>query len=335
MNTDEKHIYTIADIAEELGISKTTVSRAISGKGRLSTETRAKVLDFIQKHDYRPNAVAKSLAQNRTYNIGLVIPGEKNAMGFHFFRECTDGIYEVAAEHDYDVLISVDNEYSLAQMQRIIKNHKVDGVIATRSEIDSPVVSLLQDKGIPFLIIGSASDESVLHVDNNNRDASRDLVTVLIGRGIKKMALLGGPETYYVTHSRLQGFEDACQQARLSKSEQLVFLNADNATKIAGAIDICLKSGVECIICTDDLICNLALMRLRECGLSIPEDMKIACLYDTALLPFMLPPVTGLRFDAVELGRAACRELLNLLEGREAKSQILPDYQMILRESTQ
>lgn len=80
----EKKIYTIDDIAKELGISKTTVSRAISGKGRLSAETRTRVLDFIEKHNYRPNAVAKSLAQNRTNNIGLILPGGEELSGADF-----------------------------------------------------------------------------------------------------------------------------------------------------------------------------------------------------------------------------------------------------------
>lgn len=82
--TPEKKIYTIDDIAKELEISKTTVSRAISGKGRLSTETRKRVLDFIEKHNYRPNAVAKSLAQSRTNNIGLILPGAVKRRGILF-----------------------------------------------------------------------------------------------------------------------------------------------------------------------------------------------------------------------------------------------------------
>ena len=67
---------TIGDIAQALGVSKTTVSRAISGKGRIGEETRGKVLDYIEAHHYRPNVVAKGLAQNKTYNLGLVLPGD-------------------------------------------------------------------------------------------------------------------------------------------------------------------------------------------------------------------------------------------------------------------
>ncbi len=328
----EKKSYTIDDIARELGISKTTVSRAISGKGRLSAETRAKVLDFIEEHNYRPNAVAKSLAQSRTNNIGLILPGDRGTIDFSFFQECTLGICQVASEHDYDVLFSMDNEHSTEQMQRIIDNHKVDGIIASRSETGSPIISLLKDQGLPFVIIGSSSNQDVICVDNNNREACRDLVSLLVARGIRSMVLLGGDERHRVTHSRLQGFREACQQAKLP--EQLALLNMTSGVRVASAVEQAIARRVECIICMDDFICNLTLLQLRSRGVSVPQDMKLACFYDSPLLEHTVPPVTSLRFDAVELGRAACRELLNLLNGQPASSYVLPGYQMLLRDST-
>lgn len=86
METEEKKIYTIEDIARELGVSKTTVSRAISGKGRISQATRDRVRAFIKEHDYRPNVVAKGLAQRKTYNIALLMPKDYVATEFLFFE---------------------------------------------------------------------------------------------------------------------------------------------------------------------------------------------------------------------------------------------------------
>lgn len=330
----KKHIYTIDDIARELGISKTTVSRAISGKGRLSTETRAKVLDFIEKHNYKPNAVAKSLAHSRSFNIGLVLPGDRNSMDVAFFQQCTLGICEIASQNDYDILVTMENEQSTGQMQRIIDNHKVDGVIAARSEVDSPVISLLRAQKLPFIIIGSTSEADILHVDNNNREACRDLIAVLISRGVKRMALFGGAEHYCVTHSRLAGFQDACGQFGLSMQEQLVFRDLTDSSRVAEAVEESLRQKADCIICMDDFLCNLALILLREKKVHVPEDVKVASFYDDRLLEHTMPPITSLRFDAAELGRTACRELLKLLRGEEAVSRILPGYQIILRDST-
>jgi len=327
----EKKIYTIDDVARELGISKTTVSRAISGKGRLSAETRAKVLDFIKEHNYHPNAVAKSLAQSRTNNIGLILPGEKERIDFSFFQECTLGICQAASERDYDVLSIVD-DHSTERVQQILDNQKVDGIIATRSEIDSPILSLLKAQHLPFTVIGSSSDHGVLCVDNDNRNACRDLVSLLISRGIRRMALFGGSENHCVTHSRLQGFRDACHQAELP--EQLVLLNLTSGPQIADAVEQAAVQQIECIICMDDFICSLTLLQLRMRRMSVPQDVKLACMYDSALLAQTSPSVTSLRFDAIELGRAACQELLNLLNGQNANSYVLPGYQLLLRDST-
>lgn len=328
----DKKIYTIDDIARELGISKSTVSRAISGKGRLSAETRAKVLEFIEEHNFRPNAVAKSLAQSRTNNIGLILPGDRNTSDFSFFQECTQGICQAASENDYDVLMIMEDERSTKQMRRILDNHKVDGIIASRSEVDSPIISLLKDQHLPFAILGSSSDKEVLWVDNDNREACRDLTSLLIARGMRRLALFGGSENHRVTHSRLQGFQDACQQANLSS--QLTVLNLTSGAKVAAAVEQAVGQHTECIVCMDDFICNLTLLQLRVQGISVPQDVRLACMYDSALLAHTAPPVTSLHFDGRELGRVACQELMNLLNGQEANSYILPGYQLLLRDST-
>lgn len=331
---DRQKVYTIDDIAQELGISKTTVSRAISGKGRLSAETRTRVLTFIKEHNYRPNAVAKSLAQSRTNNIGLILPGGEEMEGLLFFQQCTQGVCQVASEQDYDVLFILDDERTMGtgQVQRILDKRKVDGIIATRSEIDSKIISLLKDQRLPFVIIGSSSDQEVICVDNDNQNACRDLVSLLITRGMRKLALLGGDENHCVTYSRLQGFQDACEQANLS--EQVTILNLTSGARVAAAVEQAMAQKPECIICMDDFICNLALLQLRVWGVSVPQDVRMACMYDSTLLAHTSPPVTSLRFDAMELGRAACQELMNLLNGQEANSYILPGYQLLLRDST-
>ena len=100
--SDEK--ITIDDVAKALGISKTTVSRAISGKGRVGSDTRDKVMEFIEKHNYRPNVSAKALASQRTYNIGVVWPDDYNAVDLPFFQRCMIGMTEATSSVGVDIL---------------------------------------------------------------------------------------------------------------------------------------------------------------------------------------------------------------------------------------
>lgn len=331
---EEKKKYTIGEIAKELGVNKTTVSRAISGKGTLSAETRAKILDFVEKHNYRPNAVAQSLARSRTYNIGLMLPGDTGVFDVSFFRDCLYGVCKVASGSGYDVLITMDDKHPIEQMTQLIDNRKVDGVIAMRSLVKSPVVGILKEKQVPFVLIGPASDPEAAWVDNDNQGACRELTARLIAGGVKRMVLLGGNENYCVTHSRLRGFRDACEQAGLPWKEQTVFLNVFENGLLSRAVDWAVSHKAECIVCMDDYICNLALVQVRVRGVQIPAEIKVASFYDNILLETNFPPVTSLRFDAAELGRIACRGLLDQLEGKKSSGRVLPEYQILLREST-
>lgn len=334
MERNEKKGYTLNDIAKELGVNKATVSKAISGKGNLSAETRARILEFIDKCGYRPNAVAQSLARNRTYNIGLMMPGDTGVFDVAFFRDCLQGVCKVASENGYDVLMAMSGEPPVEQIARLIDNRKVDGVIAMRNLVNSPIVGFLKEKQVPFVLIGPTSDPEVISVDNDNQSACRDLTTLLIARGARRMALLGGDDNNCVTHSRLKGFYDACDLAGVKREEQQVYLNVHQDYRLTAALDVVIPQKVDCIVCMDDHICNMALVRLRSCGVRIPEDMKVASFYDNVLLESNIPPVTSLRFDAAELGKIACRELINKLEGNQSKNIVLPGYQMILRDST-
>lgn len=330
----EKKMYTLNDIAKELGVNKATVSKAISGKGNLSAQTRARILDFIDQCGYRPNAVAQSLAKNQTYNIGLMMPDYVGVLDEAFFRESLRGVCKIASNYGYDVLMVMDSEKPVEHIARLIDNRKIDGVIAMRSLVDSPVVGFLKEKQVPFVIIGPTSDQSVLSVDNDNRGACRDLTFLLITRGIRKMALIGGDDNNCVTHSRLKGFWDACSQAGLSRDDQMVYLNVNRDNRLPEVIDMVLAQKPDCIVCMDDYICNMVLIHLRTSNVRIPQDVKIVSYYDNILLENHIPSITSLHFDAAELGKIACQKLIDKLGGKADGNYILPGYQMVMRDST-
>ena len=115
---------TIDDIARELGVSKTTVSRSISGKGRISETTRKRVLDFIEKNNYKPNLMARGLAQSRTYNIGWVVPGDSEMTMLFFFQKCMQGVIDAAAEADYAGFAAARIVCDLAGKPRVLVARK-------------------------------------------------------------------------------------------------------------------------------------------------------------------------------------------------------------------
>ena len=196
---------TIDDIARELGISKTTVSRAISGKGRIGPATREKVLAYIKEHDYRPNPLAKGLAQSKTYNIAWVFPGDSQVTELPFFQKCMLGVSDVAASQDNDILLCMVYEDDRSNLERIVKNRKVDGVILARTLFKDPCVEFLLQSRIPFVTIGSTPYKNVFQIDNDHIGACKELTEVLLLKGMKNIALIGGNENHVVNRSRRDG----------------------------------------------------------------------------------------------------------------------------------
>lgn len=334
MERNGRKQYTLSDIARELGVNKATVSKAISGKGNLSAQTRQRILEFIEECGYRPNAVAQSLARSRTYNIGLMMPGQVGDVDSAFFRECLNGVCQVASDRQYDVLMAMDQETTTHHIARLIDNRKIDGIIAMRSLVHSPVVGFLKEKQVPFVLIGPTSDPEALHIDNDNRNACRELTALLISQGVTKMALIGGDENNCVTRSRLLGFGDACSQAGLPEEAQGIFLNVAEEGRLAQAVQEAISQGVDCIVCMDDYLCSLTMAHLRSLGVPVPQKVKVASFYDSVLLKNNIPPVTSLHFDAVELGRRACRMLIDRLEQKPEQDYAPPAYEILQRDST-
>lgn len=334
MGIEEKKQYTIEDIARELGVSKTTVSRAISGKGRIGAATRERVLNFIEEHDYRPNVLAKGLAQRKTYNLALVLPKDYAATEFPFFKDCMNGICEVASAYDYDIIISMVGENDLSQIRRLEANRKADGIIVSRSIVNSELQKYLIKSQIPFVLIGSSEDPEILSVDNKNREASRELTSIMLMKETKKLALLGGNQNFYVTDSRCRGFLDAYEDFGRKADKELIFMNCDNQSAVNEAVSKAVEEEAGGIICMDDVICNMCIGSLREKNIKIPSAIKVASLYDSRSLEYNEPPVTSVRFDTVRLGKMACTKLLQAL-GETPEEDTKPlGYQVILREST-
>ena len=331
--TNEKKL-TISDVAEALGVSKTTVSRAISGKGRIGKDTRERVLTYIEKHNYKPNVLAKGLAQLKTYNIGVMLPEDYTVVDLPFFQSCLVGIEETAISMDYDILLTMSRGRDCAQLMRMVENHKVDGVILMRTFMQDAHVEYLKTQNIPFVTVGSSNYQGVVQVDSDHRSACRELVSILLMKNMKRIGLIGGIESHVVTQSRIQGYMDAHKQAGVAINPEIVYVNIEKEVMIERAVEKILSEGVDCIVCMDDAVCIYVLNKLRKEKIAIPDKMKVASFYDSSILRNNLPSITSLSFNARELGVAVCKVLMELVDGNAVEPQTLLGYEVILKDST-
>ena len=325
---------TIQDIADDLGISKTTVSRAISGKGRISQETREKVLEYIAEYDYHPSPLAKGLANQKTYNIAWVMPGNSSWTDLPFFQSCMTGIVEVASSEDYDVIITVVYEKDISALQRIIQNRKVDGVVLGRTLIDDDNVRFLTQSQIPFVVIGSTDEPGVVQIDNDHVSACKEITDILIMKGARRLMLIGGAESHIVNRDRKKGYEAAIKEMAHLDISSRIAMNANDVPTVNRLVEEALRDKVECIICTDDRICTQVLEKLHHDGIEVPGQIKVASFYDSEILDNNQPTVTTLKYDPKELGKEACRQLMKLLQGKDATPKTYLNYEVLLRGST-
>lgn len=325
---------TIDSIARALECSKTTVSRAISGKGRVSDETRKRVLDYCREHGYRPDSVSKAYKSFRTYNLAAVLPADQELHEIPFFQTCLLGICEWAAKMNYNVLVVSIEKSGLMQLEKIVKDRKVDGVILLRALVQDSAVEYLLENQIPFVQIGDTKNTSVIHVDHDSARACKEMTAFLLKKKIRRIALIGGDTENIVTQNRLAGFYAGFTLFHKVPTDKLIFLDCNTDMEVYEAVEQIVENYAECIICMDDKICGQVLRKLNHMRISIPRDIEVVSYYDSLMLQNYSPAVTALKFDDVELGRIACERLISSLESGEKESMLLTEYSMELREST-
>jgi len=340
MSTEKKNIginnkkLTIADIAEELGVSKTTVSRSISGNGRIGAQTKERVLDYIEKHNYKPNVMAKGLAQSKTFNICVVYPTDCATNELPFFQKCLIGIVQRAAREQYDILMAMVSNTDISQLKRIIQNNKVDGVITLRTLVDDNAIKFLKQSDIPFVTVGSTSEKGVIQVDNDNMAACRGLTMLLLTEGMERIALIGGNTQHVVTQNRYQGFKEAFEKWGKMADGRMVYLDMEDDQSVEKCVEDALRKHAECIIAMDDNICKKILDKLKQDLIEVPKDIKVASFYYSKELEKNNPPITSLKFNVPELGTATCNTLFSIMDGKEVQDKTVLGYELVLKEST-
>ena len=287
------------------------------------------MLDYIEKSNYRPNPIAKGLSKSRTFNVGWVVPGDDHMASLYFYQRCLQGVIAAAVKCDYDVLITTIGDGDISGLKRITENHKVDGVILSRTLYKDAALSYLKEQKIPFVVVGSTNEKGVIQVDNDHISACRELASILKMKGVKRAAFIGGDTNLVVTDSRLKGFKEGMTGVRTQ-----IYMECDDIDRVKRAVEETVSSGSDCIVCEDDRICQMVMETLKDMEVAVPGKIKVASFYDSKLLENYKPQITSLKYDPIELGMTACETLMDIINGKGAESSKLLGYEVILKGST-
>ena len=320
--------FTMDDIALELGLSKSTVSRALSDSGRISIETKEKVRACAKKHGFKPNLVAKALAGQKTLNIAAIMPFEASASQMMFFHECLSGIVSRASKDGYCTLVCMTEKNDNEILERILSDGKVDAAVLTQLRHDDKTVELLKKHHLPFVVIGSGAGPDVVHVDSQMKECCAEFTKICLKNLEKNSQVLFvcGSLDVEANNNRLSGFLSGMEE-----SDSIQYAVCTEPGDIED--EISLKSW-NMILCSDDVICMKVIDYLKEQNVSVGKDVKIASFHDSILLESHSPCISALHVDAFSLGSTAAELSLKLLGGKDCDFVNYVDCSFLMREST-
>ncbi len=323
---------TLDEMAKELGVSKSTVSRALSGKGRIGVQTRQKIQQFAKEHE--SGRVEERQEPEITHNLGVSFPDDIFVTGNQYFFECLLGIYEAAALMDYNVLITTGTAQDFSGIQKFVEQKKVDGMIVTRSLEDDKVLRYLSEKKFPTGVTGLCDFDNIIQVDTDNEGAADMLTSLLIGKGYRRFALILEDMSFHVNRSRYEGFCKAILKNGLQKDKQEIYTGKFRKELLNSVIVNLISKKVECVICGDDVLAIGLISQLLAEGYRIPRDIAIASLYNSSTLNRFVPAVTAVDVSARMVGNVIGKQMIRFLQGKEYQKKTMLDYEILIRAST-
>lgn len=333
---------TIKDVAKAANVSPSTVSRVISGNSRISKETSARVKNEMEKLGYHPNAIARSLASNKSYTLGIIMPNRLGEVLLNpFFPEALSGILKGANRKGYDILLcsQLEKQNEIKVVESLINASKVDGVLLMTRDIGDQTIKYLNRIDFPYSVIGSPEfdEDDVNYVDNDNQKASFDLTNYLIEKGYKKIALIGGDDNLTVTKKRIGGYLKALNKKGIVVDERDIFtgdFNEETGYKYGNYL-ISSKKSYDALIALDDVMAYGAANSFLESGLNIPEDIAIAGFNNSLLSRQSRPPITSVDVHADKLGEEAVDMLIRSIKTGKSQARKIVEYTIYKRESTE
>jgi LacI family transcriptional regulator len=315
---------TIHDIAAELGITASTVSRALNNNPRISKSTREKVQKLARELNYQPNKLAASLRNGRGKSIGVIVPRINRS----FFSNAISGIESITNPAGYTLMICQSNE-DLSTEEKALQsllNNRVDGIIMSISANTRNGLHIQKaiDEGIHVVQFDRVCKElPVSKVVNDNFDGAYRLTKHLLSKGYKKIYHFSGPLHINVYQERFAGYEKAMQEAGISLTKEMHYENV--LTRVQGgelALDLeKQKKMPEAILCTSDFSALGALIALRDLNNGASSEVEIVGFGNEPFTELMEPGMTSVEQFSVEMGMEAARLLIDSVENKQAANK--------------
>jgi LacI family repressor for deo operon, udp, cdd, tsx, nupC, and nupG len=329
---------TINDVALAAGVSKGAVSHALNGNTGVSETTRARILKVAKDLGWKPNLRAKGLSSAKAYALGLVVARDPKLLGTDpFFPAFIAGVESTLVEHDYVlVLTSATGQDKEEQSYRkLAGDGRVDGVILTDVRVRDPRIDLLEELKLPAVTLNRPEGDSPFPaVCMNDTEGIAEATRHLISLGHKRIAHVGGPQTYIHGCSRRRAWEGAMAGAGLTAE---LFIEADFTAAAGAAATAGLlqkKDRPTAIVFANDVMAIAGLSLAQSQGVCVPDDLSITGYDNTELARFINPPLTTISTDPVKWGRVAAQVLLAQLNGIHNDDIVLPEPTLILGGST-
>ncbi|QNF34126.1 LacI family DNA-binding transcriptional regulator [Adhaeribacter swui] len=331
---------TIKDIAQQLQISVSTVSRALRGSPDINSETKKAVLDLAAELDYQPNSIALSLVKRRTNILGVIIPD----IAVQFFASAISGIQEVASAAGFNVMICQSNESEQTEANNIqaLLSSRVAGIIVSVSgnTTNTNHFKILQKKGIPLILFDRVCDDiEASKVIVDDYQGAFAAVDHLVAVGCKRIAHLAGPEKLQITANRKNGYFDALRKNNIPIDERLIKHVDFDRQKSIDATNQWIKESnrVDGIFAISDRVAIGAMLAIKAAGLRIPDDVAVVGFGNETTSSILDPALTTVMQYPVDMGRQAARLFLEQIESEAedfTPQSIVLETQLLVNKSS-
>jgi LacI family transcriptional regulator len=336
--------YTIKDIAKALGLSTSTVSRALNGSYEIGAETKKLVLEYAEKVNYRPNPIALSLKEQKSHSIGVVVCEVAN----DYFSQAINGIESIAYNRGYHVIITQTHESfdrESTNVKHLLSRH-VDGLLVSLSAetADTSQYKYLHEKGFPIVFFDRvAADVDTHKIIANNFKGSFDATELLINAGFNKIAHLTNSNNLLISRERFDGFKAALDKHNLDFKPGYL-KHCDHGGMIQDEVEFAVKELLnmderpDAIFIASDRLTISCMHILKKLGLKIPHDIGIAGFTNSDVAELFDPPLTVVRQPAFQIGQMATEMLIKTIESKWPIEDFITEQvetELIIRSSSQ